>query len=102
MDLANQVHQALARMEDALEKNENRTVFSLFRKDIIKILCGAGVLKVCSPYYYKNGNIKMDKVAGELEGAFQYYYSGNGAAVLCGRMESPSRAGGGQHISWRK
>lgn len=30
MDLASQVHQALARMEDALEKNENRTVFSLF------------------------------------------------------------------------
>ena len=78
MDMASQVHQALARMEDALEKNENRTAFSLFRKDIIKILCGAGVLKVCSPYYYKSGNIKMDKVAGELEGAFQYYYSGNG------------------------
>ena len=78
MDMASQVHQALARMEDALEKNENRTAFSLFRKDIIKILCGAGVLKVCSPYYYKSGNIKMDKVAGEREGAFQYYYSGNG------------------------
>ena len=67
MDMASQVHQALARMEDALEKNENRTAFSLFRKDIIKILCGAGVLKVCSPYYYKSGNIKMDKVAGELQ-----------------------------------
>ena len=38
MDMASQVHQALARMEDALEKNENRTAFSLFRKDIIKIL----------------------------------------------------------------
>ena len=64
MDTCEQGHQMLDRMEDALEKNENKTAFRMFRKDIIKILCSGGVLKVSSPYYYRNGRIKEDKVAG--------------------------------------
>lgn len=78
MDTCEQGHQMLDRMEDALEKNENKTAFRMFRKDIIKILCSGGVLKVSSPYYYRNGRIKEDKVAGELVGVYEYYYSGNG------------------------
>lgn len=70
-------YEALGQIEEALEGEEYRTAFRLFRRDITGILCREGILEVCSPYYHRNGKIKEDKVAGELVGVYEYYYSGN-------------------------
>lgn len=73
-----QRHQVFEQIEKSLEKEDYKTAFRLYRSSIVKILCGEGILEICSPYYYKNGRIKEDKVAGELVGVYEYYYSGNG------------------------
>lgn len=71
-------YEALGQIEEALEGEEYRTAFRLLRRDITGILCREGILEVCNPYYHRNGKIKEDKVAGELVGVYEYYYSGNG------------------------
>lgn len=77
MDICEQRHQVLEQIRGSLEKEDYKTAFRLFRNSIIKILCREGILQICSPYYYRNGRIKEDKVAGELIGVYEYYYSGN-------------------------
>lgn len=78
LDNTSQRHQVLEQIGESLEKEDYKTAFRLFRNSIVKILCGEGILEICSPYYYKNGRIKEDKVVGELVGVYEYYYSGNG------------------------
>lgn len=77
-DTCEQEHEMLEQIEESIEKEDYKTAFRLFRNSIIKILCREGILQICSPYYRRNGKIKADKVAGELVGVYEYYYSGNG------------------------
>ena len=78
LDNISQRHQVFAGIEKSLKQEDYKTAFRLYRNSIVKILCGEGILEIYSPYYYKNGRIKEDKVAGELVGVYEYYYSGNG------------------------
>lgn len=77
LDNISQRHQVLDRIEDALCNNEYKMAFEMFRKNIIKLLHDGGVLKVCSPYYYRNSRLKEDKVAGEMIGVYKYYCASN-------------------------
>ena len=87
-------YDVLEKTEEALESGEYRTAFRLFRRHITGILCREGILDVCSPYYFKNGRVKEDKVAAELIGVYEYYYATNdgfrsfrpnGETFRCGR-----------------
>lgn len=71
-------YQLIYWIEDDLEKGDYKAAFRLFRNNIIKSLCGEGILDVCGPYHKKNGKIKEDKVIGEIIGVYEYYYAGNG------------------------
>lgn len=77
LDNISQRHQVLDRIEDTLCNNEYKMAFEMFRKNIIKLLHDGGVLKVCSPYYYRNSRLKEDKVAGEIIGVYEYYCASN-------------------------
>lgn len=65
-------------IEAMLDKGDFQSAFRLFRWNIIGILCAEGILAVRSPYYYRGGKLKEDKVAGEIIGAFEYYCASNG------------------------
>ncbi|HBI60886.1 MAG TPA: hypothetical protein DDY31_06700 [Lachnospiraceae bacterium] len=71
-------YKVLDGIETMLDKGDFQSAFRLFRWKIIGILCQEGVLEVRSPYYYRGGKLKEDKVAGEIIGAFEYYCASNG------------------------
>lgn len=94
MDICEQEHLLIDQIEETIVKEDYKTAFRLFRNNIVKILCGEGILEVCSPYYRRNGKIKEDKIAGEIIGAYEYYCASNngfrsfrphGNLFLCGK-----------------
>lgn len=77
-DAGGQNRRMLGQIMDAMEKEDYRTAFRLCHNNIVKILCGEGVLDVCSPYYLHGEEVKEDKVIGELVGVYEYYSATNG------------------------
>lgn len=77
MDVSRQNRQMLGQIEDALAKEDYRAAFRLFQNSIVKILCGEGILDVCSPYYRSGEDVKEDKVTGEFVGVYEYYCATN-------------------------
>ena len=69
---------AIDLIEKSVENGDHRTAFRLFKNNIIKLLCDERILDVCGTYHRKNEKIKVNKVVGEIVGAYEYYYAGNG------------------------
>lgn len=76
-DVSRQNRQMLGQIEDAMEKKDYKSAFRLFQNSIVKILCGEGILDVCSPYYWHGEEVKEDKIVGELVGVYEYYSATN-------------------------
>lgn len=93
-DVSRQNCQMLGQIMDTMEKEDYRAAFRLFYGNIVKILCGEGILDVCSPYYRNGEGVKEDKITGELVGVYEYYCATNrgfrsfrphGGSCRCGR-----------------
>lgn len=93
-DVSRQNRQMLGQIEYVLVKEDYKSAFRLFQNSIVKILCGEGILDVCSPYYWHGEEVKEDKVIGELVGVYEYYSATNrgfrsfrphGGSFRCGR-----------------
>lgn len=76
-DAGGQNRQMLGQIMDAMEKEDYRAAFRLFYGSIVKILCGEGILDVCSPYYRNGEDVKEDKITGEFVGVYEYYCATN-------------------------
>lgn len=73
IDVDGQNRRMLGQIEDVMEKKDYKSAFRLFYNNIVRILCGGGILDVCSPYYRNGEGVKEDKVTGELVGVYEYY-----------------------------
>lgn len=77
MDVDGQNRRMLGQIDDVMEKKDYKSAFRLFYNNIVRILCGGGILDVCSPYYRNGEEVKEDKVIGELVGVYEYYSATN-------------------------
>lgn len=94
VDVIGQNSQMLGQIDDVMEKKDYKSAFRLFYNNIVRILCGGGILDVCSPYYWHGEEVKEDKVIGEFVGVYEYYSATNrgfrsfrphGGSCRCGR-----------------
>ncbi len=87
-------YEVINQIDREIGKGDYRAAFRLFRNRIIGILCREGMLEVCSPYYYRGGQIKEDKVISEFVGVYEYYYATNKGYRSLRPNGDPFRCGG--------
>lgn len=77
VDADDQNRQMLGQIMETVAKEDYKSAFRLFYDNIIKILCGEGMLDVRSPYYRSGEKVKEDKITGEFVGVYEYYCATN-------------------------
>lgn len=77
MDADSQNRRMLEQIEKAVVQKDYKSAFHLFYGNIVKILCGEGMLDVRSSYYRNGETVKEDKIVGEFVGAYEYYNATN-------------------------